>query len=81
MGTRNIGAALAPILGARDLDPRAMVMIALGVPVTLILSLVAARWFARRAPGGRAAAVAPQSNPGDSGKAASSSPKSGTTGQ
>jgi len=30
MGTRNIGAALAPILGARDLDPRAMVMIASG---------------------------------------------------
>lgn len=45
--TRNLGAALAP-LAAIDHDPRAMVMIVIAVPVTLGVSLGAARWLARR---------------------------------
>jgi bile acid:Na+ symporter, BASS family len=45
--TRNLGAALAP-LAAIDHDPRAMVMIVIAVPVTLGISLAAARWLARR---------------------------------
>lgn len=39
--TRNLGAALAPLLVA-DPEPRTMVMVALGVPITLIVTFVAA---------------------------------------
>jgi predicted Na+-dependent transporter len=46
--TRNLGAALAPLL-AVSADPRTTVMVALGVPVTLIVTFVAARWFEGRA--------------------------------
>ena len=49
--SRNLGAALAP-LGAIEQDPRAIVMIALAVPITLACSIVTARWLARR-PRGR----------------------------
>lgn len=45
--TRNLGAALAPLLGATS-DPRTTVMIALGVPITLLVTAVAARWFHTR---------------------------------
>jgi BASS family bile acid:Na+ symporter len=44
--TRNLGAALAP-LAAIDPDPRTVVMIAIGGPVTVILSWFTARWLAR----------------------------------
>ena len=46
--TRNLGAALAPLLVA-DPDPRTMVMVALGVPVTLGATWVASRWLGRAA--------------------------------
>jgi BASS family bile acid:Na+ symporter len=46
--TRNLGAALAP-LALEETDPRTIVMIALGVPVTLIVTYVAAGWFCKRA--------------------------------
>jgi bile acid:Na+ symporter, BASS family len=46
--TRNLGAALAPLLVA-DPDPRTMVMVALGVPVTLIATFLAAAWMRQRA--------------------------------
>lgn len=46
--TRNLGAALAPLLVA-DPDPRTMVMVALGVPVTLGATWVASRWLGRTA--------------------------------
>jgi bile acid:Na+ symporter, BASS family len=49
LGTRNFGAALVPLMAVPGADPRATVMIALGVPVTLVLSAVAARWFGRDA--------------------------------
>ena len=42
--TRNLGAALAPLL-AVTADPRSLVMIALGVPITLLVTALAARWF------------------------------------
>ncbi len=45
--TRNLGAALAPLLAVTS-DPRTTVMIALGVPITLVVTAVAARWFQRQ---------------------------------
>ena len=45
MCSRNLGAALAP-LAQIEPDPRAMVMIAVAMPVTLACSIVAARWLA-----------------------------------
>ena len=56
VGTRNHGAALAP-LATIDPDPRAVVMIAIAAPVTVVMSAVTARWLARRQP------VAPASTP------------------
>ncbi len=49
MSTRQLGAALAPLFAVSGVDQRAMVMVALGVPMQTIFSLLAARWFARRA--------------------------------
>jgi BASS family bile acid:Na+ symporter len=49
MGTRNLGAAIAPLMTIRA-DPRSVVMVALGIPVTLIFSFLAARWYATHAP-------------------------------
>jgi BASS family bile acid:Na+ symporter len=46
--SRNLGAALAPLLVTPS-DPRIMVMVAIGVPVTLLVSYLAAVVFARRA--------------------------------
>jgi len=50
MSTRNLGAAFAPLFAIADVDQRAIVMVALGVPMQTIFSLLAARWLARRAP-------------------------------
>jgi BASS family bile acid:Na+ symporter len=47
LSTRNIGAAIAPLFAAPGTDPRAIVMCAMAVPVTLICSATAARIFAR----------------------------------
>jgi BASS family bile acid:Na+ symporter len=44
-GTRNLGAALAPLL-VNPPDPRTLVMVALAVPITLVLTYVAAIWLA-----------------------------------
>lgn len=44
MCSRNLGAALAP-LAAVERDPRAIVMIAIAVPVTLVFSFATARWL------------------------------------
>jgi BASS family bile acid:Na+ symporter len=46
-GTRNFGAALTPLLAVAA-DPRTMVMIALGVPITMLVTAVTARWFQSR---------------------------------
>jgi BASS family bile acid:Na+ symporter len=49
--TRNLGAALAPLLVTPP-DPRAMVMVALAVPITLGVTYLAAGWLSARARGG-----------------------------
>jgi bile acid:Na+ symporter, BASS family len=49
MSTRNLGAALAPLFAIPDVDQRAIVMVAIGVPMQIIASLLAACWLARRA--------------------------------
>jgi BASS family bile acid:Na+ symporter len=49
MCTRNIGAAIAPLMAIKA-DSRSIVMVALGIPVTLIFSFLAARWYASHAP-------------------------------
>ena len=49
MCTRNLGAAIAPLMTTKA-DPRSVVMVALGIPVTLVLSFVVARWYASHAP-------------------------------
>jgi bile acid:Na+ symporter, BASS family len=46
--TRNAGAALAALGAVPDVDPRAIIVAALTVPIMLIISLAAARWFAGR---------------------------------
>jgi BASS family bile acid:Na+ symporter len=49
MCTRNLGAAIAPLMAVKA-DSRSVVMVALGIPVTLIFSFLAARWYASHAP-------------------------------
>lgn len=56
MATRNIGAALAPLFAVPEADQRAIVMVALGVPMQTIFSLLASRWLSRRAFPGESAA-------------------------
>jgi bile acid:Na+ symporter, BASS family len=47
--TRNLGAAVAPLFAVSGVDERAMVMVAIAVPLQMIGSAIAARVFARRA--------------------------------
>jgi bile acid:Na+ symporter, BASS family len=49
MTTRNLGAAFAPLFAIANVDQRALVMVALGVPLQTIAALLAARWFGRLA--------------------------------
>jgi BASS family bile acid:Na+ symporter len=49
MCTRNLGAAIAPLMTIKA-DSRSVVMVALGIPVTLIFSFLAARWYASHTP-------------------------------
>ncbi len=49
MSTRDLGAAFAPLFAISSVDQRAIVMVAIGVPMQTIFSLLAARSFARRA--------------------------------
>lgn len=46
--TRNAGAALAALGAVPDVDPQAIIVAALVVPIMIIVSLPAARWFAGR---------------------------------
>jgi BASS family bile acid:Na+ symporter len=43
--TRNVGAALAPLLGISGVDPRTVVMVVLAVPLQLAIALPVARWL------------------------------------
>ena len=49
ISTRNNGAALAPLFVAQGVDPNALVMVSLGIPMMFLSSLIAARVFAARA--------------------------------
>jgi bile acid:Na+ symporter, BASS family len=49
MTTRNIGAALAPLFSIANIDPRATVMVVLGLPMMMVVSFVAVRLFGRLA--------------------------------
>lgn len=48
ISTRNNGAALAPLFVAQGVDPNAIVMVSLGIPMMFLSSLIAARLFAGR---------------------------------
>jgi BASS family bile acid:Na+ symporter len=49
MATRNLGAALAPLLAVPAIDQRATVMIALGFPVMVVFALLSVKWFGHAA--------------------------------
>ncbi|WP_181320351.1 bile acid:sodium symporter family protein [Nitrosospira sp. Nsp2] len=49
ISTRNLGAALVPLFAIPDVDQRAIIMVAIGIPMQTIASLLAAHWFTRRA--------------------------------
>ena len=49
MTTRNIGAAMAPLLSVPGMDERAVVMVVLGLPIMVMFALFAAKRFGRRA--------------------------------
>jgi len=50
MTTRNLGAALAPLYAVAAIDERAVVMVVLAIPLQLIFTSIAARWFKQHAP-------------------------------
>lgn len=52
MTTRNVGAAIAPLLSAPGIDPRATIMVVLGLPMMVLVAWLSARWFGRHAVAG-----------------------------
>jgi len=50
MATRNLGAALAPLLAIADMDQRATIMLVLGIPLMVISARLAVKWFSHPAP-------------------------------
>jgi BASS family bile acid:Na+ symporter len=62
MGTRNIGAALAPLVAVEGTDPRAIVMCAIAIVVTVVLAAVAAKWFGGHAWRAAPAMAGPKAN-------------------
>lgn len=49
MATRNLGAAMAPLFSAADIDQRAMVMVVLGLPIMVAFAFLAGRLFGPKA--------------------------------
>jgi BASS family bile acid:Na+ symporter len=47
--TRNPGAAFAPLLAVQGTDERAIIMVALCLPMQIFFSFIVARWFRSRA--------------------------------
>jgi len=45
MSTRNLGAALAPLLSVEQIDQRAIIMIGLGLPAMLLFAWLSTKWF------------------------------------
>lgn len=48
MSTRNLGAALAPLLSVAMIDQRATVMVALALPIMVLFAMLSVRIFGRR---------------------------------
>ena len=48
MCTRNLGAAFAPLYALATVDERAIIMVALGVPLQVVAAYVLASWYGRR---------------------------------
>ncbi len=49
MATRNLGAAVAPLLSLRVMDERTIVMVVLALPLMILFALVATKWFSKNA--------------------------------
>lgn len=64
MATRNLGAALAPLMSIPDIDQRAIVMIVLGIPTMVIFAFLAVRWFGHPHAGNTGAGSVPSHQPG-----------------
>lgn len=47
MATRNLGAALAPLLTVPAFDQRATIMVVLGFPLMILFALLSVKWFGR----------------------------------
>jgi bile acid:Na+ symporter, BASS family len=47
--TRNLGACLTPLLSVPDMDERATLMIVLALPIMVIVTMLATKWFGRHA--------------------------------
>lgn len=45
MSTRNLGAALAPLLSVPQIDQRAIIMVGLGLPAMLLFGWLSIKWF------------------------------------
>jgi BASS family bile acid:Na+ symporter len=52
LATRNLGAAIAPLLSVPQDDQRATIMVVLGLPIMVIAALLATRWLGPRASSG-----------------------------
>ena len=50
MSTRNLGAAVAPLLSLPVMDERTIVMVVLALPLMILSALVATKWFGMHAP-------------------------------
>jgi BASS family bile acid:Na+ symporter len=48
--TRNIGAAMAPLLAVPEPDQQAMIMVVLGLPLMVLFARLGLKWFGCRAP-------------------------------
>lgn len=49
MSTRNLGAAVAPLLSLQVMDERTIVMVVLALPLMILYALIATRWFSKHA--------------------------------
>jgi bile acid:Na+ symporter, BASS family len=49
MSTRNLGAAVAPLLSLPEMDERTIVMVVLALPLMILYALVATKWFRNHA--------------------------------
>jgi BASS family bile acid:Na+ symporter len=59
MATRNLGAAIAPLLSVPGTDQRAAIMVVLGFPLSVLFAVLATRWLGRPAPAEGHAGAAP----------------------